>query len=90
MEKKSVPQTTPKTPDTPHVQQEFDFSIVKLEPDLQARAATMTPQQRRELADTFGRWRHQLLVSASVLEKHATPWKRRRLPRIDRKVLVLN
>jgi hypothetical protein len=72
------------------MQTEFPFHLVKLAPDLQDLAATLTPSERRDLANMFGDWSHQLTVSANVLEMHASPWRRRSLPRIDPQKLPLN
>ena len=62
---------------------EFNFNVVKLEPELQIEAATFTPCQRLALAVKFERWAHELRVSARVLEKQRVPWRRRSLPRIS-------
>lgn len=64
-------------------QQEFNFNIVHVEPDLQITVALMPPEQRRALAKIYRRWSHQLEISASVLEHHRGPWRRRSLPRIS-------
>lgn len=81
--KRKVPQTDPH-------QSEFNFDAVRLEPDLQLQVAVMRPDERRELAATFLRWHHQLLVSALVLEKQRAPWKRRSLPKLSRQLLSWN
>jgi hypothetical protein len=90
MNQKSVPQTAP---EPGHMyQQEFNFNLVKLEPELQAIAGAMKPGERRALAKVYLRWSHELEVSANVIEHHALskPWRRRRVPRIAPSRLVLN
>jgi hypothetical protein len=73
-------------------QMQFNFSLVKLEPDLDAIAGMLKPKERRALAKVYLRWSHELEVSANVIEHHALskPWKRRRVPRIEPSRLALN
>lgn len=84
MTNQSVPQTSKS------VQTEFNFNAVKLEPELQLKAATLNPDDRRALARIYFRWARQLWVSARVLELHAVPWKRRRLPHVSEQILRSN
>lgn len=89
--KKMVPQTDKqKAPNGQHIQQEFNFDAIRLEPDLQIEVCTMPPEERRALAVRFIRWAHQLEVSANVLERQSVPWKRRSLPRISPCAIRLN
>lgn len=72
------------------LQTEFPFHLVKLAPDLQEIAATLTPSERRDLANMFGSWSHQLTVSANFLDAHVSPWQRHAVPKIDPQKLPLN
>lgn len=72
---------TTTVPHTKAIQHEFPFHLVKLDPDLQAEVAHCTPEERRRLAVVYRKYAHQLEISASVLEKHSSPWRRRALPR---------
>ena len=76
---KSVPQTKQPKP----IQQEFPFQTIQLEPELQAMAGSLGPDERLRLADDFERWAHELRVTAQALKTQAVPWKRKHLPRID-------
>lgn len=42
---------------------------VRLEPELETRAALWSPEKRRATADKMERWVRQLRVSAAIIEK---------------------
>ena len=50
---------------------------VRLEPELEIQAATLTSDQRRRLARLYYRWAKQLYVSADLLDLHAGLWPER-------------
>jgi hypothetical protein len=58
--------------------------IVKLEPMLQKKAASLNVYQCRELARLYERWARQLRVKALVLEAHAGPRPVKSLSRLSR------
>ena len=83
---KSVPQTKKHKP----IQQEFPFSTILLEPELQEMAGSLGADERLRLADDFERWAHELRVTAQAIKTQAVPWKRKNLPRTTPEQRALN
>ncbi len=55
------------------------YCRVKLEPELEERAALWNPAKRRAVARKMQRWARQLIISAFVLERDAQSSPQQRL-----------
>lgn len=63
---------------------------VIMEPELEAIAGAMDPNQRREMAKKMARWSKQLEFTALILELDAAPRRPGVLKRVSRRHLLLN